>query len=538
MSSRADRTLAAATSGFRYLFLLNLGSKLVTFGANAYVVRVTSPEQQGARFNLELCINSVLFFSREAFRTAALRRDVSDGVPAHEARRNFSDCLRVGWAAAAFGAVLSVAAGAYFVSSLETAHPDWAALGDISVGVWLHFAGALLEVLAEPLFIAAQGLCLYSLRVNVEASALALRVAATAALLALGADAVLAFGCAQLLYGAVTAVGYWLAFAGPRASVRLPFAEGDARPELTALLPAWGVPRDLLVLLRQLQLEAAMRLLLTEGEKFVLARWAVLAAQGVYEVVSHLGSVVCRILFKFLEEAALMTWSKLLAASAVKEARSVLQVLARFLVIIGLCFACFGPSYSHALLYMLFGQKWVATEAPQLLALYCVYIPTLGLNGISEAFYRAAASPDGPWLPRLWRFQTAFSALYLGLCYVLAVHWELGPYGLIAANCAVMLARIAFCATFMAAFFAEEDAAAPRFSIAEWVPSPAVLAAGAAGCAVTLGSERALYTPTPRGLASHVGVGLVMFGVFCAAVATQERALLRDMRKLLKSRRD
>ena len=43
------------------------------------------------------------------------------------------------------------------------------------------------------------------------------------------------------------------------------------------------------------------------------------------------------------------------------------------------------------LLRLVYGQRWSETEAPRALAIYCMYILLLAVNGILEAFVHAVA---------------------------------------------------------------------------------------------------------------------------------------------------
>ena len=52
----------------------------------------------------------------------------------------------------------------------------------------------------------------------------------------------------------------------------------------------------------------------------------------------------------------------------------------------------FGPAYTYMLLRLVYGQRWSETEAPRALAVYCLYILLLAVNGILEAFVHAVAN--------------------------------------------------------------------------------------------------------------------------------------------------
>ena len=211
---------------------------------------------------------------------------------------------------------------------------------------------------------------------------------------------------------------------------------------------------------------------------------------------------------------------------------------------VGLLFACFGPAYAGLLLRLLYGERWgEATEAPAALAWYCGYVLLLALNGVTEAFVHAVA--DAATLARFNRALVGCSATYLLASSALL---QYGVRGMIVANGANMLLRIAFSARYIAAWRweeggGEEGGRRPRLAL----PAP-VLAAFGTAWLVTLGAEATLYASgaCDDGLLSarcavragaHVGVGVAMLGVVGAALWRHERALLVEVRRLWRLKR-
>eukprot|EP01061_Rhynchopus_euleeides_P021936 TRINITY_DN35804_c0_g1_i1.p2 TRINITY_DN35804_c0_g1~~TRINITY_DN35804_c0_g1_i1.p2 ORF type:complete len:288 (+),score=117.33 TRINITY_DN35804_c0_g1_i1:35-865(+) len=272
-----------------------------------------------------------------------------------------------------------------------------------------------------------------------------------------------------------------------------------------------------------------MRLVLTEGEKVVLSAVVALPAQGVYEVVAHLGSTVCRLLFRFVEEFSLSLWSKLIAVGAVGRSVSILESLVRLLAILGTFFAAFGPAFSRSLLFLLYGEKWVATDAPSLLSVYCIYVALMGVNGVCEAFYRASATDIH--LSRLWKVQCVFSVISVGASYLLSGVCGLGVAGLILSSGFVMCLRIVFCLRFASGF--------DGFDVLRCCPSPAVLASACVSFIAACASESVLFPsgvhPLWRDMAMHIGVGVVICAGHIAVVYVAEKPLISEARSLLKS---
>jgi hypothetical protein len=101
-----------------------------------------------------------------------------------------------------------------------------------------------------------------------------------------------------------------------------------------------------------------------------------------------------------------------------------------------------GPPLSETFLRVVFGARWSTSNTIAALGLYCYYIPLLGVNGLLEAFARAAADEAEFALMRFLSLVNSF--LYISLCLYVLNFTEYGVQGLIVANCASMLMRIGF----------------------------------------------------------------------------------------------
>ena len=527
---RGGATLAETTAGFKYVFLVNIASKLVTFGANTFIVRHSSPVEQGVRLNVTLLVLSILFFTREAFRNAALRMNLGTDTPVAEARRFYQWTINTGWVSFVFTACMVVVAK--LCSPHLFASGEWAEVYDtlrIPFVLDLHLLGCLLEAVGEPLYVAAQGMSLMKVRSTAEASALLSSTFTTYFFILCGFAPLDALGYAAVMYGAVHSGVFAIHFSSRMDARCTNIALGRYLPKSES-----GVflPEVVTGVGGKLQLETMMRLVLTEGEKVVLSYSTVLAEQGVYEVVSHLGSTVCRLLFKFVEEFALNLWSKLVAVGAVEQSVALLQTLIRFLAILGTFFACFGPAYSRSLLFLLYGKKWVSTGAPELLAIYCVYVALMGVNGVCEAFYRAAAKDDH--LSLLWKVQCLFSVVSVATSVVLTGTVGLGVAGLVLSSMIVMCLRIAFCLHFAQTF--------PSFKVQNAVPSWQVLLSGALSFVAVSYSEQRNFPkssePDWKALFIHIACGVVVCAVHIGCIAVYERHVLTALRDMFKAKKD
>ncbi|KAG2262809.1 hypothetical protein Bca52824_069888 [Brassica carinata] len=137
----------------------------------------------------------------------------------------------------------------------------------------------------------------------------------------------------------------------------------------------------------------------------------------------------------------------------------------KLVMLIGLIFMAFGPSYSYSLIRLLYGEKWSDGEASFALQFYCLYIIVLAMNGTSEAFLHAVGTEDQ--LKRSNDMLLVFSLIYIVLNILLIR--SAGAIGLILANSLNMIGRIIYSGQFIQRYF-KGDASSP-FSFRKCFPS-------------------------------------------------------------------
>jgi len=136
-------------------------------------------------------------------------------------------------------------------------------------------------------------------------------------------------------------------------------------------------------LLRVTTGQAALKLVLTEGEKLAAARLTSLEEQGAYALASNYGSLVARMLFQPLEE------SVRLRLSQGGEAATWMSTLLRLHVLFGTGLVALAPPVAAPFLRLV---AWAAgAPAGPILGMYCWYVPVLGVNGVVEAFVQSVA---------------------------------------------------------------------------------------------------------------------------------------------------
>jgi oligosaccharide translocation protein RFT1 len=198
--------------------------------------------------------------------------------------------------------------------------------------------------------------------------------------------------------------------------------------------------------------------LLTYGDKFALVLFGDENSQkGAYHIVSSLGSLVARILFHPLEETSRALFSKNLTnnddcpnrSELVQESRDLLVTLIQFNILFGCFFIFFGSNYTHILLHLLYRKG--KTDGPRVLSVYCIYVPIMGINGVTEAFLQAVGNSN----------ELLNQTIYLSLCWVilfiasyfLLIVMKLGSVGLVIANILNLTLRIIFSLCFISKFF-------------------------------------------------------------------------------------
>lgn len=248
------------------------------------------------------------------------------------------------------------------------------------------------------------------------------------------------------------------------------------------------VEPSLMELSRNFTFQSIEKLILTEGEKLILVLLsAKLTDQGVYSLVTNIGSMVARFIFQPMEETAFTEFSLLLGGSPntspahtpkhsnVKnrantaggssgtvsesdddavlqavgrksahsekyhESATILSLMLKLVITISILLLAIGPNYSYLFFHILYGSKWSHTDAPTALSYYFLYILVISLNGLTEAYVFATISAKQLKLYNVCML--VFSAIYLLACVVLVPY---GVTGLILANTINMMCRIVF----------------------------------------------------------------------------------------------
>ncbi|RKP05550.1 Rft protein-domain-containing protein [Thamnocephalis sphaerospora] len=580
-SAAGQRVLSETLKGASYLMMLQFFSRIVTFTLNQVLLRYTTPDTLGvASVQLELLIASVLFLSREGFRCALLREDDSAssenkgkagkataGVDA-SAGAAVVDTSRMGrvqrlinlcYLPVAVGVLTSWLCCWYYMWSKTEADKQ----PFYDTAVVLYGVSALIELAAEPFFVLAQVQLLFRLRVTAEGVGVIVRCLLTLGITLYGARVadsngnqygVLAFAVAQLVYSVMLAGGH--------AAYFLPLADCDGN--------IYYFDRRLLALAITFAKQSVLKHVLTEGDKILMSLFCTAHDQGIYAFVVNYGSLIARIFFQPMEETARMFFAKTFPdvqtddapdatddqdALAERQSRlslaaQVLALVVKLHLLLGLVFTCFAPAYTGTLIDLLVGRRWsVETAAPAVLAIYCLYVPVMGVNGVTESFVQAIARPAD--VAAQSRAMLLFSVGFLAVGAVLMRGLHLGASALVLANAFNMLLRIGWSVRFTQRRMSEAervlyatpsagDVQVPskRFFTQRFLlPSSSTVALALLGCLATWCSDWQIGWHTLRDKGLHIAVGLGAFLPFALALVRGERDFVRSLRTLLKQKR-
>ncbi|KAF8949309.1 Oligosaccharide translocation protein rft1 [Haplosporangium gracile] len=653
-TDQASSILSSSVQGASYLVLLQFVSRMLTFTLNQVLLRFTSAETLGiASVQLELLLNTILFLSREGVRCAAIRvsddsAEEEEEITSLDNKEKDKNKMRIAPGSEAYrlqklvnmvyvpipvGVLMTCLAVGYYL--LQVTDKSEADFPGYRLSICLYGISALIELLAEPMFMVAQYKLWFKTRVSVEGTAVIVRCVLTCALTIYGDRAavtgsseegsnkntmgVLAFAIAQFVYGLLTLGGFLLAFWSKsterrdldrkRMAAAIKKRDGiavedqlnseDDAVSISALLPrrltkvgkngkveSFYFDKELLKLSKTLTSQSLLKHILTEGDKMMMAKFADEKAQGVYAFVVNYGSLIARILFQPMEETSRTLFSRLLSdiahgspssnndTTAEKTnatttttsktltetqlgnlvlSRNLLLTIMKFHVLLGLVFIAFGTHYTATLIDLVVGQYWsTMTKAPQVLSLYCYYVPIMGLNGITEAVVQAVASEKELGVLSYW--MVGFSAVFCSTGAFLMGTLGLKAEGIVLANCVNLIMRIVWSMWFLSGYYgryipiegtssgvkSSDGSVLARFAYVPWqniVPRPTVLVAFGAAFVLTAATEQWIGWQGLYNKAVHIGIGVAAFAVVMGVVFVSEKQFLRDIQSIVRQRR-
>lgn len=203
--------LAKSAHGAKFLIVLQIGSRALTFAANQVLLRFISPDLLGISTQLDIYANSVLFFAREALRVAIQRQTDSprrrrsgsqgaEGPREGDAPGKTQALVNLAYISICLGVVFAAGLAWAYMRSLRSS-PLVRDTPCFSAALQLYAVAAVVELLAEPCFVVVQQRSEYRIRAVAESVGALLRCLATCASIILAARRGVDMGAMPFAFG-------------------------------------------------------------------------------------------------------------------------------------------------------------------------------------------------------------------------------------------------------------------------------------------------------------------------------------------------
>ncbi|KRY12396.1 Protein RFT1 -like protein [Trichinella patagoniensis] len=491
-----------------YNVLLQIAFRSLTFLVNAILLHLIPISVLGVvNVRLMLLYGTVYYFSREPFRRSCLQR---------EENSLRIQTINVMWLCPAVSFCLSLLFTFIWVFLLPDPSED-TCTKYYGISACIYALSTVIETFAEPLCIIAQNLKQFHVKV-VSSSAYA----------------VLYY--LYFLNGFFKAKGRQINELHEQNTVSVfpQFSKGFDSETLTLVYGFWK--------------HGMIKQLLTEGERYVMTFFNLLnfRDQGVFDVVSNLGSLVARVVLAPLEENAYIYFSQHLIRGMPINAQpkalfdefavvhDTFSNLLQLVSMIGLTSLVFGQAYSYPLLKLYGGRSLIIASGPSLLRMYSFYVLLIALNGITECFMFSIMRLIEVDRHKLWLFY--FCLVFLLSAVLLCQLF--GSIGFIMANCINMIFRVAYSCWFIARFYRGKDSS---LSCALWniIPSFHILSVMLISLFATSISSVIFCCDGFFNTAAHIVIGGLLFALLFGSVYNSEPQLIVFAKKfMIKSKQE
>ena len=455
-TARADLG-AGCIKSTAYNIITQISLRIITFLLNAFVLHRVDREVLGlVNMRLTLLGDTIIFISREAFRLAC------QGHPASGKLGDWPPVLNLIWLSVPVAALFSVGFSWIWLNLL-TEPSTTALISQYYPAVLIVSGSVCVQLLAEAPWLVAQVYQFIRLRVALEFLLMAVKLLALVYAVVYTPDQVISvWAYGNLISSLIYTISFYIAFHliikyGNKGNARCDHSKKKSTlpfTSVTQLLPSfingsYKVNEEYRSVALSFLGQGLMKQLLTEGERYLMTFLSLLslAQQGTYDVISNLGALACRFIFRPVEDNAYFFFSQHWRRGVPwqqqsPEARENVRVglfrLLRLSLLIGLIVLIFGFSYSDLLLTLYGGWQLASDGGTNLLRAQCLLVACFAVNGITECFVRAVLTEDE--IKRLNIKFVYLSCLYLVATWILTL--VVGPVGMVLANAANIGIRI------------------------------------------------------------------------------------------------
>ncbi|KAL1230727.1 Protein RFT1 [Trichinella spiralis] len=501
-----------------YNVLLQIAFRSLTFLVNAILLHLIPISVLGVvNVRLMLLYGTVYYFSREPFRRSCLQR---------EENSLRIQTINVMWLCPAVSFCLSLLFTFIWVFLLPDPSED-TSTKYYGISACIYALSTVIETFAEPLCIIAQNLKQFHVKMIFEAVQMIIKQFFSLFLVYFFPNlSLLAFAFGMVVSSSAYAVLYYLYFLNGFFKAKGRQINELHEQNTVSVFPQFskGFDSETLTLVYGFWKHGMIKQLLTEGERYVMTFFNLLnfRDQGVFDVVSNLGSLVARVVLAPLEENAYIYFSQHLIRGMPIKAQpkdefavvhDTFSNLLKLVSMIGLTSLVFGQAYSYPLLKLYGGRSLIIASGPSLLRMYSFYVLLIALNGITECFMFSIMRLIEVDRHKLWLFY--FCLVFLLSAVILCQLF--GSIGFIMANCINMIFRVAYSCWFIARFYRGKDSS---LSCALWniIPSFHILSVMFISLFATSISSMIFCCDGFFNTAAHIVIGGLLFALLFGSV--------------------
>lgn len=180
------------------------------------------------------------------------------------------------------------------------------------------------------------------------------------------------------------------------------------------------------------------------------------------------------------------------------------QLLVKFHVLFGCLFVFLGTNYAFTFLDLFAGRSWSSrSDAVSALQTFLLYIPFMGVNGVTEAVLLSVARESDLKAYQYW--MVAFSGIFMAAGAASLTIFYCGTSGIIAANILNMALRITCGVVFLRRVWQKTRRTSSQSRA--WMPSVFVILIGCVVWIITRTSAGYADQMRLKGKFEHVAVG-------------------------------